>query len=57
MKHQCARCGFESGRRMWWDRHPVDGVPGMFGPRGYTPVTEQPVPGVCTDFRAACPSS
>lgn len=36
---------------------PVDGVPGMYGPNGYTPVTQQPVPGRCTDFRAACPSS
>lgn len=36
---------------------PVDGRPGMWGPHGYTPVTQQPTPGQCTDYRAACPSS
>ncbi|WP_044109880.1 hypothetical protein [Mycobacterium canetti] len=36
---------------------PVDGIPGMWGPHGYTPVTQQPTPGVCSDGRAACPSS
>lgn len=35
----------------------TNGIPGTYGPGGYTPVTEQPTPGVCTDFRAACPSS
>lgn len=37
---------------------PVDGIPGMYGPHGYTPVTEQPLCyqlGKCPcDMRAAC---
>ncbi len=35
----------------------TNGIPGTYGPGGYTPVTEQPTPGLCTDPRAACPSS
>lgn len=36
----------------------VNGIPGTYGPiSGYTPVTEQPITGICTDRRAACPSS
>lgn len=34
-RHPCPRCGFESSRERWWDRHPVAAV--LFAlPAGYT---------------------
>jgi hypothetical protein len=34
-RHCCPRCGFESSRDMWWDRHPALAV--LFAlPAGYT---------------------
>lgn len=34
-RHACPRCGFESSRDRWWDRHPIAAV--LFAlPAGYT---------------------